>query len=180
METFEVALRGDQDETVSGRILQNSANRRPEQARLKAHSRTRRIGRLTTEPVSATGFRRRGASSAVDFARCRQFGGISVPWAAGTGFAPCTDHDRSRRAVREAVLQLRHVSNVRWDNQSNCGEVGPDDDMRKRITEPRIPAHREAIRMPSFAAVRSASSVKAKPVMKSDIVNPIPASQPAP
>ena len=49
-----------------------------------------------------------------------------------------------------------------------------------RIAEPTIPAHREAMRMPSFAAARCASLVKARPVMKSDIVNPIPASQPAP
>jgi hypothetical protein len=62
------------------------------------------------------------------------------------------------------------------------GEPGLKDPagIRPRITEPTIPAHREAIRRPSFAAVAWASSAKAKPVMKSDMVNPIPASQPEP
>jgi hypothetical protein len=51
---------------------------------------------------------------------------------------------------------------------------------RHRIAEPMIPAHTEAIRMPSLAAVSCSLPVNAKSAMKSDIVNPIPASHPAP
>src|ERR1035437_7772733 len=53
-------------------------DRRYQQARLRARFRTRGKGRPIIESTSATGFRRRGASSPGDFAPRRQFGGVSI------------------------------------------------------------------------------------------------------
>src|ERR1035437_2849501 len=55
-----------------------SSDRRYEPARFGARSRTRGKGRAIIESASATGFRRRGASSPGDFAPRRQFGGVSI------------------------------------------------------------------------------------------------------
>jgi hypothetical protein len=50
----------------------------PPIARFEVRSPIQGRGRVITEPVAATGFRRRGVSSTGDFGSRRQFGGICV------------------------------------------------------------------------------------------------------
>lgn len=77
-QALEIAVCRNQDEAVSGGVLQNPAIRRREPARSEAHFRTRGTGPEIVEPASAIGFRRRVASSSGDFAPRRQIRCIGI------------------------------------------------------------------------------------------------------
>lgn len=89
-----------------------------------------------------------------------------------------------KRAIADGLnpLTIGHMpsDSSQKNSAQNCAYSAGGLVALLRIVHPTTPAISEAARMPSLAVFTSALLEKARSVIKSDIVKPIPASQPAP